>query len=484
MKPTPERSTAPEAPFKNRHLVRVWRFFALDVWQVDLARLPRPKAWLYKLCRITYLATSGFLEDDCAFRASALTYITVLSIVPLLAFAFSVLKGLGSYEKFMGKIQTWLDSTLQGSDTAAGSDQLRNAIKQILEFVNQTDASKLGAVGLAVLMLTAVQMLSTVERSLNDIWGVQKSRRWPRKIADYLAMMIIVPVFFATAISLTSMSETETVATYMREQLHLGGVLQFLIDCTSIVAMWIGFTFCYLALPNARTKFSSALLGGIFAAVLWHLAQIAHAKFQIGLARYNKLYASFAAIPILLAWIQVSWITVLAGAELAFAHQSEPHYQRIARSHRSDHAFKEVIALRAMVRIAAAFVSGERRLAAADIADELDIPQRPVEEVLGALRQRGIVVATEGAEPHFLPGRDLAEITVKHVLDALKGTSGPVDVPARGAMDAELDRLVAGIDGELTTSRYNKSLRELALEAAHPPHTARAPRPRASDVLN
>lgn len=475
-----------EAPFQNRFLARAWRFFALDVWLVDLTSLPWPRALLYKVCRVLYLATSGFLEDKCPFRAAALTYITVLSIVPLLAFAFSVVKGLGGYAVLMAKIESWIDTSLAtpGAEAAAADSDLHAAVKRVLEFVDHTDASKLGAVGLVVLVVTVVQMLSTIEHSFNDIWGVKKARSWLRKIADYLAMVIVVPVFFATAISLTSMSETAMVTNFIRDNLHLGGVLEALVGFTSIFAMWIGFTFLYLALPNARTRWTSALLGGFVAAVLWHGAQVLHLKFQVGMARYNKLYAGFAAIPILLAWIQVSWLTVLAGAELAFAHQSEPAYQRIARSKPSDHAFKEIVALRSMLRIVSAFVTGEKRLAAADIAIELDVPARPVEEVLHTLLERGLVAATgDGAEARYVPGRDPGAITVKNVLDALKGTSGPVDVPPRGRMDEELDRLVAGMETELESSTSNRTLRELALEAQHQIEPARTTaRSRRSDV--
>jgi hypothetical protein len=152
--------------------------------------------------------------------------------------------------------------------------------------------------------------------------------------------------------------------------MHLGGVLEALVGFTSIFAMWVGFTFLYLALPNARTRWTSALLGGFVAAVLWHGAQVLHVKFQVGMARYNKLYAGFAAIPILLAWIQVSWLTVLAGAELAFAHQSEPAYQHIARSKPSDHAFKEIVALRSILRIVVSVRDRREAARGGDIAIE------------------------------------------------------------------------------------------------------------------
>jgi DNA-binding IscR family transcriptional regulator len=157
---------------------------------------------------------------------------------------------------------------------------------------------------------------------------------------------------------------------------------------------------------------------------------------------------------------------VLLGAELAFAHQNEPAYRQIAQSRPSDHAFREIVALRAMVRIAAAFLRGAEPLTATAVATQIGVPPRQVEEVLGVLASRGLVAIVEDLRgDRFVPARDLETITIKSVLDALKGTSGPVDVPAQGPVDEELDRLVARLDAELAASVSNKNLRELARAA-------------------
>jgi membrane protein len=240
--------------------------------------------------------------------------------------------------------------------------------------------------------------------------------------------------------------------------------LDVLLSLSSVFAMWVFFTFLFMTLPNAHTKFTSALLGGLVAGLLWHGAQMLHVKFQVGMARYNALYASFAAIPMFLAWIQLSWVTVLAGAELTFAHQSEPAYRKIARTWPADHAFQEVVALRAMVRICRAFLTGGVRPSAVDLASELGVPPRPVEACLGTLADRGLVaISDEGDSARFLPGRDPSEITIKHVLDALKGSSGSLDVPGRGEIDERLALLVRQLEGEIAGSKANRSLRELAL---------------------
>jgi membrane protein len=454
------------SPFTNAWLSRGWRFLAQDVWSVDLEKLPRVKALSYKLLRVVYLTTHNFFEDKCLFRASALTYITALGLVPLLALIFSVAKGLGLYEKHLKPILTFEE---------AGSQSLNEAVGSIFSFVEKTDVRGLGLPALAILLFAVVKLLGTIENSFNDIWGVHKSRTLVRRFSDYLAMVIIVPIFLATAIGVTSAAETEQVIGFLKEKMYLGWLIESLAGLTSVFSMSVAFTFLFMALPNTRTRFTSAMLGGILAGILWQTAMTLHVRFQVGIANFNALYSGFAAIPIFLAWVHVSWVIVLLGAETAFAHQSEPAYRQIAQSRPSDHAFREIVALRAMVRIAKAFLKGDKPLTAAAIAAQLGVPPRPVEDVLGALIARGILAAAEGPqEDCYVPAVDLEQITLQVILDALKGTSGPVDVPPQGAMDEELDRLLARLNEEMRTSPQNRNLRDLAREAGREVETAEA----------
>lgn len=461
-----------ESPYENPWVARMWRYFAKDIWVPQIEKLDPLRAFYYKTARVLHLAARGFIADNCLFRASALTYITVLSLVPLLAFAFSMIKGLGAYEGLMVRVRQWMDSYLatEAQRTGEAGDTIRQSLDQVLEFVNRTDVTKLGAAGLVFLLFAVVQLLGTIERSFNEIWGVKRPRTLLRKLTDYLSMVILAPIFFATAVSLTSVSNAEVVTDFLRETLHLGGLLNLLIDLTSVFMMWIFFTFLFLTLPNSHPKFSSALLGGLVSGLLWHGAQLLHVKFQMGMARYNALYASFAAIPIFLAWIQVSWVTVLAGAEIASAHQSEPAYRKIALSWRKDHAFLEVVGLRAMVRITRAFLLGHARPNASDISTDLGVPPRPVEQALGVLVERGLVVVSEdGPQQTFLPGRDPGQLTIKSVIDALKGSSGPLDLPACSGVDQRLASNLQRLESERENSSANLTLRELALEQADLP---------------
>jgi len=242
-----------------------------------------------------------------------------------------------------------------------------------------------------------------------------------------------------------------------------GPIVAVALKLWSLVAMWLGFAFVYMFMPNTKTRVLSALIGGIVGGSLWHLAQILHVEFQVGMANYNALYSGFAAFPVFLVWIYASWVTVLIGAEFAFAHQNEPAYRQIARSRHHDHAFKELLALRAMARVAVAFLEGRAPYSIQALADSLGVPARSVDEIVARLRDHEIVaIGDEDADPSVLPARALERITMKQIVDALKGTRGRVEIPAADPVDERVDALFASFEEDREHSRTNRTLRDIA----------------------
>ncbi|MBL8859869.1 MAG: YihY family inner membrane protein [Planctomycetes bacterium] len=466
-----ERQTIARRLSSRGPLGHVRTFFEKGAWRRDRVQSGNP---FFRTARILYLATRGFFTDNCLSRASALTYITVLSLVPLLAFAFSVAKGFGFYDDLLqGSITPFLDRTF-GSATAVpnmvlqepGAPEMRAAIDKVFDFVKETNVSALGFFGLALLLFTVLKLLSTIERSFNDIWGVQRSRSILRKISDYLAMVVVTPIFLFVAAGLTTAAQNSVKVDEFGARYGLGHALDVVLPLMPVLALLAGFAFIYMAMPNTKTRFLSALIGAIVAAALWQIALLLHLKFQIGIARYNAVYSSFAAIPIFLVWINMSWVIVLLGAEISFAHQSEPSYAHIEQSELKDHAFKERLGLRALTRIGQEFLAGRPALTASLLAVELAAPQRVLEEVLYAFVDRGLLAETNSSEePGFLPAKDLESITVKSVIDALKGTAGPIESPAANAVDAHIDRILAGFDEVTSESRHNRTLKNLAESA-------------------
>lgn len=477
-------------------------FFTRDLWSRELASMPTFRRAWYGLARVVHLTVTNFVKDRCPSRAAALTYITVLSLVPMLALAFSVAKGLGAYETLLTKtIVPFLDSTFgsaDGSPTDAeldrvvtelaeadakkgessevvvepepqetdtppvGGSEVRRAIDTVLGFVQKTDVSSLGVLGLLIVIYTVIQLLGAIERSFNDIWGVSKSRSVPRKLADYFSTIVLVPLLLVTGTGVMSLVRSGWLNKYTgADNDHL--FAQF----TSLVVIWLGFGFAYILMPNTRIKISSALVGGIVGGTMWQLFQFAHLKLQVGVANYNAIYSTFAALPIFLFWVHSSWMTVLIGAEAAAAHQNQARHGQLVRSRNFDVALKETIALRLVVRATRSFIGGGPPLPMDDLADELGCPDRTLEEVARMLMRARIVAMVEidADDSALVLASDPGTIRIQDVVDALKGD--PLDdellkAQAFQGEDELLGEAFARFRNARTDAPENLTLRELA----------------------
>ena len=450
---------------------RLEEWYLARVFSVELGSLPRGRRAWNHLLRVVYLSVRGAYEDACLFRASALTYITVLSLVPLLAFVFAVSKSFGFYQTLTEEIlRPWMDRTfgpLLDTDSlvvlpGSGQHEVRYALERVLGFVDSAHVGGLGAFGLVLLLLTVIKLLSTVEQSFNHIWGVQRSRSLVRKLTDYLAMVVVAPVLFVAAFGLTTLLQNSSVMGFVRTDLGLGPLLEGALRLAPLLSLWVAFAFLYLAMPNARTRWSSALVGALVGGTLWQVSLMVHNQFQLGIARYNAFYAGFAALPIFLVWVQTSWVCVLLGAEVCFAHQSAASYYPDSAAATSLRE-RERIALRSMARIAARALRAEPPWTAAELARELNVSLRPLELVLNELVVGGMLAIGRGRTADtYLLALDLDLIQVKSVLDLLHGPgTRPGDAPAPG-VDAELAACLYGLDEAQAESRHNLGLRVLA----------------------
>ena len=476
----------------------VLKFLGERIWNVRLEELGPARRWAYRTCRVLFLAVLGFDGDKCLLRARALTYTTVLSLVPMLAFSFAILKGLGFYENFRERhIEPYLDGlfglpssealtpafdatpVVSVSPIPAGGGQLRDMFERLLDIVDGTDVNKLGAIGLGVLVLTTIGLLSAVEGSFNDIWSIRRARTWVRKLSDYLTMVIVTPIFLVVAIGVTTAAQNAGVIEFLEKKLALGFVLEGLIRFAPVFVGWLAFALIYLVMPNRRGSVRASLFGGFVAGLLWQLALVGHIQFQLGVANYNKIYAGFAALPIFLVWVQVSWIIVLFGAELAYAHEHHHEYQGVGRGTDLSHAVTERLSVRVMARLCEAFLRGEPAPGVSQLAARLGVSGAAIEGVLLPMRELGLVVSLEpterGPEGGWQPARSPESIRVSDVLLAVAGKFDAVDLAQPDGIDLSGDRSLARMDEERRTSAHNLSMRELVERSAR-----EAPAPLAS----
>jgi membrane protein len=391
-------------------------FAQRDIWRIRRTELPPGKSFFLTLLRVLILSIRGFDEDRCKLRASALTFYSLISIVPVAAMAFGIAKGFG-FEKM-------LEAQLR--DKLAGQEEVFNNVLQFSQsLLENTKGGLLAGIGLVVLFWAVIKVLGHIEDSLNDIWGIKERRSLGRKFGDYLSIMLIGPVLIILSSSLTVFVTTQF--NRIMERINLLGVFSplivLLLELLPFALLWGLFTFIYLFMPNTKVRFSSGLLGGIVAGTLFQAVQWGYITFQIGAAKYNAIYGSFAALPLFLIWLQLSWLIILYGAELSFAHQSVDTYEFEPDARLASHRLKTLLSLQIAHRLISNFAAGKPPLTAEQISHALEIPIRLVNEILFDLVRSGILSGTEtdgNAERAFQPARDIHRLTIQQVIEAME----------------------------------------------------------------
>ncbi|HME43176.1 MAG TPA: YihY/virulence factor BrkB family protein [Syntrophorhabdales bacterium] len=435
-------------------------FLKKGIWEIRLKDLPLIKAFFVRLLRIILLASRRFITDQCQKTASVLTYYSMLNVVPVVAVAFAVAKGFG----LRGLIEKQI---MQVADKASLQPDVTN---QILTFShNLLDRAKGGliaGVGTVLLFWTVISILGKIEESLNEIWEIKKSRTLIRKFSDYIAMMVFGPLLLIISGSATVLVASKV--TVILHKIALLGVFShaiiFLLNLLPYVSIWLLLAMLYLIMPNARIPLRSAIVGAVAAGTIAQVVQWVYIKFQIGVASYGAIYGSFAALPLFLGWIQISWMIVLLGAEIAYANEHyetygfHPDYSRISVSS------KKLLMLRVFHLLTKRFSLGEKPLSAKEIAHALEIPLRLVQSLLQELAEVGLVVeAGKGVkgEVVFQPGRTIENITLKFALDEYE-KYGITSLPDYQSDDAErISEYLKAISETVEKSPGNVRLKEI-----------------------
>jgi membrane protein len=443
---------------------RVRRFLAHDVWIERLDRLPRRRAAGYRAARVLHRTLHAlFFSDSLNVRAAALTYYTVLSLVPLLAFVFALLKGFGAYEALVQEtIRPYVRATF------SANQPLQHAFDKVLDLVERTGVASLGFLGLVLVLYSGTRLLRNVEGALNALWQVDDARGPLQQATDYLAIIVITPLCMLLAAALGTFSQLASAVRSIGEMVNLGDVAVGLFGVLLPAAVvFLGLYFLYLVMPNTKVRAGSALVGALIGAVLWWAVLIAHVRFQVGVARFNALYSGFGAIPIFLVWLNLSWTVVLVGAQIAATHQREGVLAQQLRAEGSEQVMRETLAVALMLNVTRAFTRGDPPLRLAEFADQLGVPPPLVREVVARLRDRGVLLQIGSADdPALALGRAPERITTKAVLDIMRRPPAAGDAPI-----ARLDNVpeaaahvLEALDRELERSQANLNLKQLVSE--------------------
>jgi membrane protein len=454
------RTAHPSTEPGGRVIERLRTFFTERIWNVRAADLSPGQALLVRASRVAYATVGGFISNRLTVRAAALTYYSLLSVVPFLAFAFAVLKGFGAYAIFVeGTVRPYLQHTFGENPALLGS------IDRILRFVDRTNVSTLGAVGLLVLVYTSIALLASVEDTLNVIWGARTKRSFLRQVTDYVTLLVTTPLLVAAAATAATAAESSQLVRFLREALWLGPVIDFLLRFSSLAVVGVAFFAVYTILPNVRTRPLSTAVGAAVAAVLWQVVLIVYVRLQVGVSGYNAIYSVLSAIPIFLVWTYASWIVVLVGAQVAASHQNERMVRQRFRAQRVDQATKETLAIAVAAHVARAFLDAGPWRGEEALAERLEISPLTLKEILDALVRASVLVrAPLAREVRYVPARELDAIRVSDVRDSLRRDAGSDET--RAALERNLppplQRLLRSAEQESRQPALDVTLRELA----------------------
>jgi membrane protein len=436
---------------------RARAFLTDELWDADF----EPRTWPARgLAALQFgaMLAEGFVRDQLLLRASALTYYAVLSLIPLVAIAISVASAVGVTANLAEVVVAQL---------AAGSPEAQG---RILGLIENADFAGLGGLGAAILFVTSVLGISSIERSLNHIWGVKQQRSLGRRFTDYLAVLVIAPLLLGGALSLGTTLKSQWLVQRLIELPAFALLYDLGLRQMPMVVMALAFAFLYWFLPNTLVRPSAALLGGAVAAVLVTAAQSVYLGASIGVARANAFFGSVAFVPLLFVWIYFFWAIVLFGAEVAFAYQNLRIYRREVRGRIPESAEREAIAMRIALEVARAFRDAAPPWSDEELSEALRVSVRAVRDVLARLRSAGIVrsVGAADKEDGVQLGRPAERIAVADVLAALRGER---DAP-RGEQPLahSVDQLLAEIDEAEAKGAGAQTLAELL--AGIPPREA------------
>ena len=436
---------------------RLLEFITTDIWRIRLKDLSRKRSFGIRLLRIVLLATRGYSEDRIHLRASALTLYSLLGIVPVIAMAFGIAKGFG-FEKYLKKD---LLERFQGQE---------EVVIRVIDFAHSlleaTKGGLIAGIGLIVLFWAVIRVLRDIENSFNDMWGIEESRSLGRKFSDYLTIIVICPILLTMSGSVTIFINTQIAMITAKFELlgYVSGLIFFLLRFLPYCVIWGLFTFIYIIVPNTKVNFRSGLIAGIIAGSAFQLVQWGYIHFQVGVAKYNAIYGSFAALPLFLIWLQISWIIVLIGAEISFAHQNVDTYELEPDSENISVSFKRLLSLMIAHLLIKRFSNGEKSLTAQAISQTLEIPIRLVRHILFELVHSGILSEIKMADEKefaYQPAFPIDRLTLAHVLEALD-QRGLSHLPiAERAESGVLSKALEGFREAIDQSPANKLLKDI-----------------------
>lgn len=434
-----------------------------QVMETELDELTRFKRWLHSALMIVVMVWQDFFQNLVKLQAMALAFKTLLSLAPLLAVLFSILKAFGVHNRMEPALAQAL---------APLGDKGREITAYLIGFVDKMSAGALGTVGLVTLFITVLSLMHSIEDSFNHIWRVRAARTLTRKFSDYLSAILVGPVLVFAAVTITATLQNSAIVRALLSLEALGKLLLMLLRLVPYLTLWGAFSFVYIFIPNTRVRVRSAVVGGLIAAILWQSVGWGFARFVASSTQYYAIYSSVAILLLFLIWLHMGWVIVLLGAQVAYAHQHIYFFQGDRQLLAQSAAGREKLALHTLHLVGRNFYYGLDPMTVTELSSQLKIPAVSVKEFLEMFAETRLVLAVNDGETYVL-GRDPETIAIKDILDCVRNSGKKAKMPEdRSPEEDEIDELLATIDESTARALEGKTLQSLILSL--PPPEARS----------
>jgi membrane protein len=389
-----------------------WKFITNDIWRITDSEVTHPMYTLYTVIKTMYLTIERLIKDNIMNRAAALTYSTLLALVPILAILFAIARGFGFANLFEHQFR----------DVFGGENDTTETILQFVDsYLAQAKSGVFIGIGLVMLLWTVLNLTSNIEYAFNKIWQVNKPRSMYRRITDYFSMFLLLPILIVVSAGLNIFMTTFLKG--MENYMMLAPFLKFLVCLIPFAFTWAMFTALYIFMPNTKVKFRPALIAGILSGTIFQFFQILYINSQLWVTKYNAIYGSFAAIPLLLLWLQMSWTICLFGAELSYASQNVHTFSFDNDTRHISRRYRDFVTILILSLITKRFCNNEEPYTAAELSETHRIPINLTHKVLFQLQGIKLIHEVMTDEKNdditYQPSMDPSQLTLAVLLERL-----------------------------------------------------------------
>ncbi len=432
---------------------RLHNFVQQDLWREDL----RARTWWGAQCirglRVILVLWRDITSGQLTLRAMGLVYTSLLSLVPLLAVSFSMLKAFGVHNQVQPLLEQFLSPLgPMGKDLTL----------HVLGFVDKVEVGVLGTLGLTLLIFTVIALIQKIEDSFNYVWRTKRSRSLHRRFGDYLSVIMVGPVLVFSALGLTAAITSTVLVKKLLAIEPFGSVMLFLSTLMPYILIISAFTFVYIFVPNTRVHLKSAFIGAVVAGILWQVTGIIFTSFAASSTSYEAIYSGFAILVMFMIWLYLSWLILLFGSQVAYYHQHPQQIRRFARQLRLSNRLKEHVGLLIMSLVASHYVRGDKPLTLDKLVACLELPADVIDEILDNLKRENFLSENAEDPPGHLPSRDLESISLIELIHALRCAEEHIHIVDESLLDiAEVTQIMTQISNNTDEALNGLTLKNL-----------------------